>query len=161
RAIMDAVAAGSGRLMNGFTYMAHPLACAAALAVQRTVAQEGLLANVVEMGALLAGSLTARFGDHPHVSDIRGRGLLMAIELAAEDGTPFLPELAVAERIKQAALRLGLACYPGSGTIDGVRGDHILLAPPYIAQASDIAAIVDRLGASVDSVCRDLMPRTA
>ena len=112
RAIMDAVAAGSGRLMNGFTYMAHPLACAAALAVLRTVAQEGLLANVVEMGALLAGSLTARFGDHPHVSDIRGRGLLMAIELAAEDGTPFLPELAVAERIKQAALRLGLACYP-------------------------------------------------
>jgi len=154
RALTD----GSGTLKHGFTYMAHPIACAAALAVQRAIAEDGLLDNVVAMGAVLSRALTDRFGGHAHVHDIRGRGLLMAVELAADgaSGTPFPPEARVADRVKAAALDLGLACYPGSGTIDGVNGDHILLAPPYIATPADIATIVERLGDAVDLVCRDV-----
>jgi adenosylmethionine-8-amino-7-oxononanoate aminotransferase len=156
--ITRALTDGSGMLKHGFTYMAHPIACAAALAVQRVIAEDRLLDNVAAMGALLADGLRDRFSRHPHVHDIRGRGLLMAVELSADGvgGSPFAPEARVADRVKAAALEIGLACYPGSGTIDGVHGDHILLAPPYIATPTDIAAIVDRLGDAVDTVCRDV-----
>lgn len=156
--ITRALTDGSGMLKHGFTYMAHPIACAAALAVQRVIAEDRLLDNVAAMGGLLADGLRDRFSRHAHVHDIRGRGLLMAVELSADGvgGSPFAPEARVADRVKAAALEIGLACYPGSGTIDGVHGDHILLAPPYIATPTDIAAIVDRLGDAVDTVCRDM-----
>lgn len=154
--IAQALGAGSGTLWHGFTYMAHPLACTAALAVQQVIAEDGLLENVAAMGAMLSSALRERFSDHPHVYDIRGRGLLLAIELSSDGkgGKPFAPEAKVSDRIKAQAMELGLACYPGSGTIDGTRGDHILLAPPYIATPDDITAIVERLGKAVDIVCR-------
>ncbi len=156
--VTQALTDGSGALKHGFTYMAHPIACAAALAVQQVIAEDRLLDNVVAMAALLSRQLEDRFGGHPHVHDIRGRGLLMAIELAADGaaGVPFAPEARVADRVKAMAMEFGLACYPGSGTIDGVSGDHILLAPAYIAQPRDIVAIVERLGVAVDAVCRDV-----
>ncbi len=145
--IVRALAAGSGSFMHGHTYQAHPVACAAALAVQRIIREDGLLANVRAMGDRLDAALTARFGNHPHVGDIRGRGLFRAIEFVADRASkrPFDPALRLHARLKQAALAEGLAVYPMGGTIDGTAGDHVVLAPPYIARAEEIDAIVLRL----------------
>jgi adenosylmethionine-8-amino-7-oxononanoate aminotransferase len=110
------------------------------------------------MGELLEQRLTERFGNHHHVGDIRGRGLFRAIEIVSDRASKasFDPALKVHARIKRAALERGLACYPSGGTADGVRGDHVLLAPPYIASAQEIDMIVDRLGAAVDAVIKDV-----
>jgi adenosylmethionine-8-amino-7-oxononanoate aminotransferase len=151
--IYDAIARGSGAFMHGHTYMGHPLACAAALAVQQAIREDDLLANVRAMGARIADRLVERFGNHHHVGDIRGRGLFHAIELVEERASkrPFDPARKLHLRIKAEAMARGLIVYPGGGTIDGARGDHVLLAPPYIATAADIDTIVERLGAAVDA----------
>ena len=151
--VVDAIERGSGAFQHGHTYLAHPIPCAAALAVQRVIQQDGLLERVKEMGELLQARLTARFGNHPHVGDIRGRGLFRAIELVEDRAgrTPFDPARKLNARIKKEAFARGLACYPGGGTLDGVRGDHVLLAPPYIVSAEEIGLIVDRLGEAVDA----------
>jgi adenosylmethionine-8-amino-7-oxononanoate aminotransferase len=151
--VVEALRAGSGAVMDGHTYQAHPLACAAALEVQRVIRGDDLLANVRAMGERLHDSLHERLGNHAHVGDVRGRGLLQAIELVADRAAkrPFDPALKVNQRIKAEALARGLAVYPGGGTVDGVRGDHVLLAPPYIATAPDIDSIVTRLGDAVDA----------
>ena len=148
--VIEALRRGSGSFKHGQTYQAHPVACAAAIAVQEAIRDEGLLANVRAMGALLEKGLRARLGQHPHVGDIRGRGLFWAIELVRDrdDKRPFDPALAVNERIKREAFARGLACYPMGGTIDGRLGDHVILAPPYVAKAADIEAIVDRFDAA-------------
>lgn len=150
--IIDAFKAGSGSFMHGQTYQAHPVACAAALAVQRVIAEDDLLANVRAMGIRLHDALHDRFGNHAHVGDIRGRGLFQAIELVADRAgkTPFDPELRLHEKVKQIAYQQGVAVYPMGGTIDGRLGDHVVIAPPYIAEASHIDAIVARLGDAVD-----------
>ena len=151
--VIDAFQAGSGAFMHGHTYQAHPVACAAALAVQKVIRDDGLLANVVARGEQLGAALTERFGNHAHVGDIRGRGLFQAIELVEDRSTktPFDPELRLHARVGRAAMEHGLAVYPMGGTIDGRLGDHVVIAPPYIATAADIDAIVDRLGAAVDA----------
>jgi len=156
--IAAAVEQGSGAFQHGHTYLAHPLAAAAALEVQRVVREEGLLARVQAMGARLQERLTGRFGNHPHVGDIRGRGLFRAIELVADRGSraPFDPAARLHERIKREAFARGLACYPGGGTADGRRGDHVLLAPPYIIAPEEIDLIVERLGAAVDAAIESL-----
>ena len=155
RRVVDGLRAGSGGFMHGQTYQAHPVACAAALAVQKVIAEDGLLANVRAMGEALSNGLTQRLGNHRHVGDIRGRGLFWAIELVADRGSKavFDPGLKLHERVAQAAYERGLAIYPMGGTIDGVRGNHVIISPPYIATAGDIGAIVDRLGDAVDAVC--------
>ena len=156
--VVDALRDGSGAFQHGHTYLGHPMACAAALAVQRVIREDGLIDRVVAMGNLLEQRLTERFGNHHHVGDIRGRGLFRAIEIVASRvrKTPFDPALKVHARIKRAALARGLACYPAGGTIDGMCGDHVLLAPPYIASAQEIDMIVDRLGAAVDDVIKTI-----
>lgn len=153
RRVMRALEAGSGAFAHGHTFQAHPVACAAALEVQRIIDGDGLLANVREMGAYLAERLAARFADHPHVADIRGRGLFQALEFVADRASlsPFDPARQVAARLKRVALQHGLAVYPGSGTIDGRRGDHVVIAPPYTVTRDQIDQIVERLGASVDA----------
>ena len=150
--IVSALREGSGSFMHGHTYQAHPVACAAALAVQHVIRDESLLANVRAMGALLGERLGERFGNHRFVGDVRGRGLFWAIEIVADRGRqqPFDPALAINHCVRDAAFARGLAIYPMGGTVDGRRGDHIVIAPPYIAQAADIAAIVERLGDAVD-----------
>ncbi len=155
--VYDAIARGSGAFMHGHTYMGHPLACAAALAVQQAIRDDDLLANVRAMGARLADRLHDRFGNHHHVGDIRGRGLFQALELVEERSAkrPFDPARKLHQRIKAEAMGRGLIVYPGAGTADGRRGDHVLLAPPYIATAADIDTIVDRLGAAVDAAIAD------
>jgi adenosylmethionine-8-amino-7-oxononanoate aminotransferase len=156
--VVDALRDGSGAFQHGHTYLAHPMACAAALAVQRVIREDNLLERVRLMGDLLEQRLTERFGNHRHVGDIRGRGLFRAIEIVADRTTkaPFDPALKTHARIKKAALARGLACYPSGGTADGKSGDHVLLAPPYIASAQDIDMIVDRLGTAVDAVVTDI-----
>jgi len=150
--IIDTIRDGSGAFQHGHTYLAHPLACAAALEVQRVIDDEQLLDRVKTLGAQLERRLTERFGNHRHVGDIRGRGLFQAIELVADRATrtPFDPALKLNQRIKAIAFEGGLGCYPAGGCMDGRSGDHVLLAPPYIATAADIDMIVDRLGEAVD-----------
>lgn len=158
RKIIDTIRAGSGAFQHGHTYLAHPLACAAALAVQDVIREDHLLDRVKERGKQLEQRLTERFGNHRHVGDIRGRGLFWAIELVADRAsrTSFDPALKLNQKIKAEAFANGLGCYPGGGTVDGVRGDHVLLAPPYIASADEIDLIVDKLGTAVDNVLRSV-----
>lgn len=151
--VIDAFRAGSGAFMHGHTYQAHPVACAAALAVQKVIRDDNLLENVRAMGVHLSDALQDRFGNHAHVGDIRGRGLFQAIELVADRGakTPFDPSRRLHERIKQQAYQHGVAVYPMGGTIDGKHGDHVIIAPPYIATKTDIDMIVERLGDAVEA----------
>ena len=153
RAIYEAIVAGSGFFQHGHTYMAHPTACAAGLAVQQTIVEEQLLGRVRQEGARLHEMLVERFGGHEHVGDIRGRGLLLGLELVADRASkrPFAPERRLHARVKSEALARGLMCYPNGGTIDGTRGDHVLLAPPFIVTDADLEAIVDRLAAAIDA----------
>jgi adenosylmethionine-8-amino-7-oxononanoate aminotransferase len=158
RTIVEAVTRGTGTLRHGHTYMAHPVACAAALAVQDAIRDENLLENVREQGAYLMAHLAATFAAMPeierYVGDVRGRGLLAAVELVADRASkaPFDPRLRIAERVKQAAFDVGLICYPSSGTIDGTRGDHVLLAPPYIAGPAQIDEAVHLLARALRTV---------
>jgi adenosylmethionine-8-amino-7-oxononanoate aminotransferase len=156
--IIDTIRQGSGAFQHGHTYLAHPMACAAALGVQQVIRDERLLDNVKTLGAHLERRLTERFGNHRHVGDIRGRGLFQAIELVADRATrtPFDASLKLNQRIKAAAFEGGLACYPMGGTVDGRSGDHVLLAPPYIATSEDIDMIVDRLGHAVDAALKSV-----
>lgn len=148
-----AIRAGSGAFQHGHTYIGHATATAAALAVQRTIQQKDLLANVRQRGEELAAALQDRLGAHPHVGDIRGRGLFRGVELVADraDKTPFDPALKLHARVKREAMARGLMCYPGGGTVDGLQGDHILLAPPYIIESAQIAELTDKLGAAIDA----------
>ena len=157
--VADAVIEGSGVLRHGHTYMAHPVACAAALAVQEAIADGDLLSNVRRQGEYLSNQLHARFADHPRIGDIRGRGLLMAVELVSDriSKEPFDPALGLTERIRLKALENGLICYPSSGTIDGKRGEHILLAPPYIADEAVVAECVDLLARTLEIVLGDTL----
>jgi len=149
---------GSGFFQHGHTYMGHPVACAAALAVQETIQRENLLDNVRQQGERLERRLRERFANHHHVGDIRGRGLFWAVEYVRDRSTkaPFDPALAVHARVKQEAMARGLACYAMPGTIDGKFGDHNMLAPPFIVTSSDIDEIVERFGDAVDAALQSL-----
>ena len=153
RHVFDAFAQGSGLFQHGHTYLAHPMACAAALAVQQVIERDQLLANVRRQGAHLADALRSRLGHHPHVGDIRGRGLFLGVEFVADRATkePFAPTLKLHARIKREAMARGLMVYPMGGTIDGARGDHLLVAPPFIVTESVIDVIVDRLAGAIDT----------
>ncbi|WP_211462791.1 aspartate aminotransferase family protein [Collimonas silvisoli] len=145
--IFDAVTAGSGFFQHGHTYIGHATACAAALAVQKTIAEDDLLSNVRARGEQLRARLRQALADHPHVGDIRGRGLFVGVELVAERASkaPIDPARRTHSRVKSEAMSNGLLVYPMGGTIDGRQGDHILLAPPFICTAADIDEIVNRL----------------
>jgi hypothetical protein len=145
--IYGAIAEGSGFFQHGHTYMGHAMAAAGAGAVLGAIKARGLLARVQEAGETLDAALRSRFGQHPHVGDIRGRGLFRGLELVADRETkaPFDPARKLHARIKAAAMDEGLICYPMGGTIDGQRGDHVLLAPPFIITDAEIDALADRL----------------
>ena len=162
RRLFDAFSQGSGFFQHGHTYTGHPMACAAGLAVQEVIRGERLLDNVAAMGARLARRLGDRFGNHPQVGDIRGRGLFLGIELVADRATkaPFDPELKLNARVKREAMARGLMVYPMGGTVDGVAGDHVLLAPPFIIDGAAVEAIVERLGDAVDAAIAGL-PKAA
>lgn len=146
-AIYQAIEHGSGFFQHGHTYMGHPAACAAGLAVVNAIHDRQLLSNVEQMGSLLKARLKERFGQHPNVGDIRGRGLFVGVELVQDRDTkaPFAPADRIAATIKTATFEAGLICYPMSGTIDGRSGDHVLLAPPYIISPEQVDELVDKL----------------
>jgi adenosylmethionine-8-amino-7-oxononanoate aminotransferase len=145
--LVDAFRKGSGLFQHGHTYLGHALACAAALAVQRVIERDGLLAQVRSRGQTLQALLQQALGDHPHVGDIRGRGLFWGIELVADRASKrwLDPALQLHARIKREAMAEGLMVYPMGGTVDGRCGDHILLAPPFIASEDELGQIVGRL----------------
>ena len=151
--IFKALADGSGSFQHSHTYTGHPLACAAALAVQRVIRRDNLLVNVRDQGARLSRRLNERFGNHPFVGDVRGRGLFQGIEIVADRSTkePFDPAKKIHARIKKEAMARGLMVYPMGGTVDSLRGDHVLLAPPFILDAAAVDTIVERLGEAVDA----------
>lgn len=153
-AIYDAIAAGSGFFQHGHTYMGHPAAAAGAVAVFNAIHERNLLPRVREAGETLDAALWERFSQHPHVGDIRGRGLFRAIEFVADRETkdPIDPADAVAKKIKAAAFEAGLICYPMSGTVDGRRGDHVLLAPPFIITDGQIDELTDKLAKALQAV---------
>ena len=157
---------GSGAFQHGHTYIGHATAAAAALAVQRVIRRDHLLDAVRDRGGYLERALANRFESHPHVGDIRGRGLFRGLELVADRATrePFDPALRLHARVKSEAMRAGLCIYPMGGTIDGVRGDHVLLAPPYIIRESEIDEVVARLARAIDAAVaaarRDGAPRS-
>ena len=152
--IYRGIGAGTGYFQHGHTYMGHATACAAALAVQRAVIERDLLTNVRRQGEVLDQALREAFGSHPHVGEIRGRGLFRALELVADRTTkePFDPALRLNAQIKNAAFARGLICYPSGGTADGQRGDHVLLAPPFIVDEDDVREIVSRLEVAFSDV---------
>ncbi|MCA7935143.1 aspartate aminotransferase family protein [Burkholderia cepacia] len=149
RTIVD----GSGFFQHGHTYLGHATACAAALEVQRVIAEEKLLDNVKARGEQLRASLREHYGAHPHVGDVRGRGLFVGVELVRDRDTKatFDPALKLHAAVKREAMQRGLMVYPMGGTIDGVHGDHILVAPPFICTAQQIDAIVERLSGAIDA----------
>jgi len=158
RRIVDALTKGSGMFQHGHTYIGHPVACAAALAVQQVIARDGLLDAVKTLGARLGERLHERFDAHPAVGDVRGRGLFMALELVADRATKraFDPAHRLHARVKAAAMERGLMVYPMGGTIDGNEGDHVLLAPPFVSTPDEIDEIVHRLGEAVDAALSTL-----
>lgn len=145
--IYEAIQNGSGAFQHGHTYMGHPAAAAASLAVLTRLVDDGVVEGVASMGAKLTSALEGQFGQHPHVGDIRGRGLFLGIEIVEDRQTkaPFPPEQKLAEKIKATTFENGLICYPMNGTIDGKQGAHVLLAPPFIMEDEHIPLIVDAL----------------
>jgi len=151
--IVQAMQQGSGFFQHGHTYLGHALACAASLAVQDVIRRDGLLERVRVQGAGLAQRLQAALGEHPHVGDIRGRGLFMGVELVQDRATkqPFDPELTLHARIKREAMGRGLMVYPMGGTLDGRQGDHVLLAPPFIISDDELDQLTERLTGAIDA----------
>jgi hypothetical protein len=158
--VYGAIRDGSGFFQHGHTYMGHATACAAALAVQKAIKERNLLDNVKRRGARLEEMLTERLGNHRHVGDIRGRGLFLGVELVHDRTSkePFDKSFGLAGRIKAEAMKRAMICYPMSGTIDGQQGDHVLLAPPFIASEADIDAIVERVGDAIDAAIAQVTP---
>jgi adenosylmethionine-8-amino-7-oxononanoate aminotransferase len=154
RQICDTIQQGSGFFQHGHTYIGHAAACAGALAVQKRLHDDGLLARVKPLGDALEKRLRSTFVDHPHVGDIRGRGLFRGIELVEDRTTkkPFDPKLRMHARVKRKALQAGLMCYPMGGTIDGVQGDHVLLAPPFIVEEAQLDELVAKLASAIETL---------
>ncbi|MFK8035134.1 MAG: aspartate aminotransferase family protein [Hyphomicrobiales bacterium] len=152
--IYEVIEQGSGFFQHGHTYIGHPVACAGSLAVLQTILNENLVSRVVDMGAKLQSALEAAFGQHEHIGDIRGRGLFRGLEIVEDRGSkkPFDPSLGINKKIKNAAFDAGLICYPMGGTVDGVHGDHVLLAPPFIMEDKHIDEIVDKLTTSFEGI---------
>ena len=150
--IYDTIAGGSGFFQHGHTYLGHPVAAAAGVAVVSAILNRGLIGRVQEQGDKLQTRLETRFGQHPHVGDIRGRGLFRGIELVADRETkaPFDPSHKLAAKVKKAAFDAGLICYPMAGTIDERQGDHILLAPPFIIEDAQLDELTDKLALAIE-----------
>ena len=151
--VYDAVVSGTGFFQHGHTYLGHAAACAGALAVQKRLNDDGLIGRVNSLGDLLGDKLRAAFGRHPNVGDIRGRGLFRAVELVQDRATKksFDAQKKVNARLKKEALRAGLICYPMGGTVDGVEGDHVLFAPPFIVEEAHLDELVEKFSTALST----------
>ena len=155
--VYTAIERGTGFFQHGHSYLGHPVATAAALAVIQELLDKNLINRSKVMGNKLESALFSKFGEHPHVGDIRGRGLFRGVELVdnREAKIPFDPTRGIAAKVKAAAFDLGLLCYPMAGTRDGKHGDHVLLAPPLILEESHIDLIVITLSKAIDLAVLD------
>jgi adenosylmethionine-8-amino-7-oxononanoate aminotransferase len=144
--IYDTISKGSGFFQHGHTYIGHATACAASLQVQKIIQRDGLLDNVVNIGKYLEESLKSRFVNHPHVGDIRGRGLFYGVEIVEDKVSkkPFESSMKINAKLKSFAMQEGLMCYAMGGTIDGKAGDHIMFAPPFIVNKNNIDEALDK-----------------
>jgi adenosylmethionine-8-amino-7-oxononanoate aminotransferase len=155
RKVVDAIAAGSGAFLHGFTYNAHPISLAAGRAVLRHLREKNLVeaADSSRIGTPAAGFKKALAGlrEEESVGDVRGIGLLWGVEFVADKASksPFPPDRNFAGRVGAAALKRGLLVYPMQGSVDGVSGDHLLLAPPAVINAEQIAWSVEQLAAAI------------
>ncbi|MBU2888381.1 aspartate aminotransferase family protein [Celeribacter halophilus] len=151
--IHDAFVQGSGFFQHGHTYIGHPVACAAGNAVVTKLTDGGMVARAVQMGEKLDQALRDAFGNHPHIGDIRGRGMFRGLEIVEDRASksPFDPARGINKRVKAAAFEAGLICYPMGGTVDGQRGDHVLLAPPFILTDDQIGELIEKLGTALQS----------
>ena len=152
--IYETIENGSGFFQHGHTYMGHPVATAASLAVVSAIIERDLLGRVQAQGTKLHQALHHAFGQHPHIGDIRGRGLFQGIEIVKDrnDKSTFEPDRKIAASFKKTAFEAGLICYPMSGTIDGLHGDHVLLAPPFIIEDAQIDELVGKLEIALEAV---------
>ncbi len=153
--ILDAINKGSGFFQHGHTYLGHPIACAASLAVVYKLIKENFSEKVIKKGKYLQKNLEITLGQNEYIGDIRGRGLLRAVELVQNRETkePFPKNFNIAGKIKKRALDLGLICYPMQGTVDGTIGDHILIAPPFIINENEMTEICQKLKTSIENIC--------
>jgi adenosylmethionine-8-amino-7-oxononanoate aminotransferase len=160
--VFDTIADQRGYFIHGHTYNASATPCAAALAVITAIRERHLLARVQTMGQRLRSALEERFEGHPYVGDIRGRGLLLGLELVRDRAgkSTFDPQLMLWSSVQREAMDRGLICYPMGGTADGMNGDHILLAPPFIIEDGQVDEIVDKLAAGLDAAL-DALPAGA
>ena len=152
--IYQAIEAGSGFFQHGHTYIGHPIACAAADVVVEKLTTGGMTLRAAQIGEKLDAALRAVFGQHPHIGDIRGRGMFRGLEIVEDRATktPFAPERSISKAVKKAAFEAGLICYPMSGTIDGQRGDHVLIAPPFILTEAQIDELTGKLATAFAKV---------
>ncbi|RPB03321.1 aminotransferase [Choiromyces venosus 120613-1] len=156
--VVDVLRNGSGTFIHGHTYQAHPVSCAAALEVQRIVREQSLVSNVARMGKYLSNLLKSKLGDHPYVGDIRGKGLFWGLEFVENKTTkePFDPKLGVSMRVFQKGMDTGMSFYPGNGTADGVKGDHVLIAPMYDVTEEDCDFIVGKVLGVIEAVFEEI-----
>lgn len=144
--------------MHGHTYQGHAVACAAALEVQRIIREQNLIANCRQMGELLGALLFEKLAGHPNVGNIRGKGMFWGIEFVHDKTTkePFPPSAGVAVGLAEKGLEKPycIGVYPGNGTVDGVAGDHIVIAPAYNLIKSDVEWIVNTLSCLVTDYFR-------
>ncbi|MFT5114713.1 MAG: adenosylmethionine-8-amino-7-oxononanoate aminotransferase [Parasphingorhabdus sp.] len=152
-AIFNQIQEGSGFFQHGHTFMGHATACAAAIATQNYIEQQNLLKNVSARGDELIQALQSRFENHPHIGDVRGRGLFIGVEIVEDRASkkPFDSSKPLHTLIKSTAMEHGLLCYPMSGTIDGQNGHHVLIAPPYIINSNHVDEITEKLAASINA----------
>ena len=153
REIYQTIEQGSGTFKHGHTYLGHPVACSAGLAVVNALIERNLIKRCMKQGVKLHAALAAQFESHPYIGDIRGRGLFRGLEIVRDKYTkePFDPCLSVNKKIKKAAFEAGLICYPMGGTIDGYKGDHVLLAPPFIIEDDQIGELCEKLTIAINS----------
>jgi adenosylmethionine-8-amino-7-oxononanoate aminotransferase len=158
--VVNVIKEGSGQFVHGLTYQAMPVQAAAALEVQRIIREDKLMENVSKQGALLEKRLKANLGNHPNVGDIRGLGLFWGLEFVKDKVTkePFNPKLGVGQKIQDLAISppFNMTVYPGTGTLEGDRGDHIILAPSYIVTDDDVKHIVTKVTAVVKKVFSEM-----
>lgn len=156
--IIEAVRAGSGFFQHGHTFMGHATAVSAALATQKIIREEDLMSNVTLRGKAIRAGLRRTFADSPYVGDVRGRGLFIGVELVSDRDSkvPFDPALKIHNRVQKAAFESGLMCYGMGGTVDGQRGDHVLLAPPYNLSDAEADELVEKLAGAVATVSAEI-----
>jgi adenosylmethionine-8-amino-7-oxononanoate aminotransferase len=148
----DTILSEHGSFLTGHTYSGHTTACAAALAVQRIIERESLVSRVRIRGEALRRDLRQALNRFDEVGDVRGRGYLIGIELVRDRATkePFPAERAVSHTIGRRAFEDGLICYPCAGHVAGVRGDTIIVAPPYNAREGELSELIEKLVGAVE-----------